>query len=155
MLNEFIQKNLYNRRNSTDYNLLHKISGMITRNLKVTNRNFGEITSPSTEEQTKKVALEFFKGLDKDLYDVDNCIVTKIEYPDVVLSVVLDILNLLPFNITLLFSFKVSLSAQFPITILNSSLCIAIVSVSLNLAIDPSITKYSGLINSIPSKLSE
>lgn len=69
MLNEFIQKNLYNRRNSTDYNLLDKISGMITRNLKVTNRNFGEITSPSTEEQTKKVALEFFKGLDKDLYE--------------------------------------------------------------------------------------
>lgn len=31
--------------------------------------------------------------LDKDLYDVDNCIVTKIEYPDVVLSVVLDILK--------------------------------------------------------------
>lgn len=69
MLNEFIQKNLDNRKNSTDYDLLYKISGMMTRNLKVANRNFGEITNPSTEEQTKKVALEFFKGLDEDLYE--------------------------------------------------------------------------------------
>lgn len=69
MLNELIQENLDNRRNSTDYDLLHKISGIMTRNLKVTNRSFGEITNPSTEEQTKKVALEFFKSLDKDLYE--------------------------------------------------------------------------------------
>ncbi|MGN1326594.1 MAG: hypothetical protein ACI4VQ_00690, partial [Clostridia bacterium] len=69
LLNEFIQKNLDNRRNSTDYELLHKISEMIARDLKVTNRNFGEITKPSTEEHTQKVALEFFKSLDKDLYE--------------------------------------------------------------------------------------
>lgn len=69
MLNEFIQKNLDNRRNSTDYELLHKISEMVARDLKVTNRNFGEITKHSTEEQTKKVALEFFKSLDRDLYE--------------------------------------------------------------------------------------
>lgn len=69
MLNELIQENLDNRRNSTDYDLLHKISGIMTRNLKVTNRSFGEITNPSTEGQTKKVALEFFKSLDKDLYE--------------------------------------------------------------------------------------
>ena len=69
MLNEFIQKNLNNRRNSTDYGLLHKISEMVARDLKVTNRNFGEITKPLTEEQTKKVALEFFKSLDRDLYE--------------------------------------------------------------------------------------
>lgn len=39
---------------------------------------------------------EISKGkikLDKDIYDVENCIVTKIEYPEAVLTVVLDILK--------------------------------------------------------------
>ena len=31
--------------------------------------------------------------LDKDIYNVDNCTVTKIEYPEAVLTVVLDILK--------------------------------------------------------------
>ena len=69
MLNGFIHENLKNRRNSTDYNLLHTISGMMTRGLNVKDRNISEITTPSTEYQTKEIALQFFKDLDQELYE--------------------------------------------------------------------------------------
>lgn len=69
MLNGFIHENLKNRRNSTDYNLLHTISGMMTRGLNVKDRNISEITKPSTEDQTKEIALQFFKDLDQELYE--------------------------------------------------------------------------------------
>jgi len=75
MLNGFIHENLKNRRNSTDYNLLHTISGMMTRGLNVKDRHISEITTPSTENQTKKIALQFFKDLDQELYEKVKTIV--------------------------------------------------------------------------------
>ena len=75
MLNGFIHENLKNRRNSTDYNLLHTISGMMTRGLNVKDRRISEITTPSTEDQTKKITLQFFKDLDQELYEKVKTIV--------------------------------------------------------------------------------
>lgn len=75
MLNGFIHENLKNRSNSTDYNLLHTISGMMTRGLNVKDRHISEITTPSTENQTKKIALQFFKDLDQELYEKVKTIV--------------------------------------------------------------------------------
>lgn len=69
MLNSFIDENLRNRRNSTDYDLLHRVSGMMTNGVHIKDRHTNPITKPSTEEQTKDVALQFFKGLDQELYE--------------------------------------------------------------------------------------
>lgn len=69
MLNGFIQENLQNRKNSTDYDLLYKISGMMTKDFKIKDRHFDSITKPSTMEETKEIALQFFKGLDQELYE--------------------------------------------------------------------------------------
>lgn len=69
MLNSFIDENLRNRRNSTDYGLLYRISGMMTNWLQIKDRHINQITKPFSEEQTKDVALQFFKGLDQQLYE--------------------------------------------------------------------------------------
>lgn len=69
MLNNFIDENLRNRRNSTDYELLHRVSGMMTNGVHIKDRHINQITKPFTEEQTKDVALQFFKGLDQELYE--------------------------------------------------------------------------------------
>lgn len=69
ILNGFIHENLKSRRNSTNYNLLHKISEMMSKGLKVADRHINSITTPSTEDQTKKIALQFFRGLDRELYE--------------------------------------------------------------------------------------
>lgn len=68
-LNGFIHENLKNRRNSTNYNLLHIISEMMTKGLNVNDRRFNDITTPSSENQTKQIALQFFKELDQELYE--------------------------------------------------------------------------------------
>ena len=69
MLNSFIDENLQNRRNSTDYGLLYRVSGMMTNGLQIKDRHTNQITKPFSEEQTKDVALQFFKGLDQELYE--------------------------------------------------------------------------------------
>ncbi|MBR3162939.1 MAG: hypothetical protein IKF17_02405 [Clostridia bacterium] len=69
MLNSFIDENLRNRRNSTDYELLHRVSGMMTNDVHIKDRHTNPITKPFSEEQTKDVALQFFKGLDQELYE--------------------------------------------------------------------------------------
>lgn len=69
MLNEFIQENLQNRKNSTDYDLLYRISGMMTKDFKIKDWHNNPITKPSTMEETKKIALQFLKGLDQELYE--------------------------------------------------------------------------------------
>ena len=69
MLNDFIQENLKNRKNSTNYYLLYRISGMMTKDFKIKDRHFNSITKPSTMEETKEIALQFFKGLDQELYE--------------------------------------------------------------------------------------
>lgn len=69
MLNSFIDENLRNRRNSTDYDLLYRVSGMMTNGVHIKDRHTNPITKPSSEEQTKDVALQFFKGLDQELYE--------------------------------------------------------------------------------------
>lgn len=69
MLNEFIQENLQNRINSTDYDLLYRISEMMTKDFKIKDRHNYPITKPSTMEETKEIALQFFKGLDQELYE--------------------------------------------------------------------------------------
>ena len=69
MLNGFIHENIQNRRDCTDYNMLYNISGMMTRGLNIKDRNFNEITKPSTELQTKEIALQFFKEIDHELYE--------------------------------------------------------------------------------------
>ena len=69
MLNEFIQENLQNRKNSTDYDLLYRISVMMTKDFTIKDWHNNPITKPSTMEKTKKIALQFFKGLDQELYE--------------------------------------------------------------------------------------
>lgn len=68
-LNSFIDENLQNKINSTDYDFLYKISGMMTNGVHIKDRHISEITTPSTEEQTKGIALQFFKELDQELYE--------------------------------------------------------------------------------------
>lgn len=75
MLNAFIHENLKNRRNSTDYNLLHTISGLMTKGLNVNDRKFSDITTPSSESQTIQIALQFFEELDQELYKKARSIV--------------------------------------------------------------------------------
>lgn len=69
MLNDFIDDNLRNRRNSTNYSLLHRVSGMMTNGIHIKDRHTSPITKTFSEEQTKDVALNFFKGLDQELYE--------------------------------------------------------------------------------------
>lgn len=69
MLNSFIDENLRNRRNSTDYGLLYRVSEMMTNGLQIKDRYTNQITKTFSEEQTKDVALQFFKGLDQELYE--------------------------------------------------------------------------------------
>ena len=68
-LNHFIQQNINNCRKGTDYELLHKISEMMVRNIKITNRNVKPITTPSTKENTQNIALEFIKSIDAKLHE--------------------------------------------------------------------------------------
>ncbi len=68
-LNDLISENLKNRKNSTDYSLLYEISKIMTKGFKINDRHTDEITKPSMMEETKKIALQFFKGLDQELYE--------------------------------------------------------------------------------------
>ena len=68
-LNRFIEKNLQNRKNGTNYNLLYKISEITKRKIKISNRQIKKITTTSSKEQTKNITLEFFKELDQELYE--------------------------------------------------------------------------------------
>ena len=68
-LNVFIDENLRNKRNGTDYEFLYDVSRIITRGLKIKNRHTDQITTPFLEEETKNVALQFFKSLDQDIYE--------------------------------------------------------------------------------------
>lgn len=68
MLNKFIQTNLDNRKNTTDYQLLYNISGLMIREIQIENREFGEITTESSEKQTRSIALDFFRQLDSEFY---------------------------------------------------------------------------------------
>ena len=69
MLNSFIDENLRNRKNSTNYDLLYNISEMMTKDFKVKDRRYNPITKPSTMEETKEIALQFFKDIDQELYE--------------------------------------------------------------------------------------
>lgn len=75
MLNGFIHESLKNKRNITYYNLLFTISEMMSIGLNVKKQHSSKITTPSTEDQTKKIALQFFKGLDQELYEKIKTIV--------------------------------------------------------------------------------
>lgn len=68
MLNRVIDENLRSRRKSTDYDLLHRVSAMMTNEVHINDRHTNQITKPFSEEQTKDVTLQFFKRLDQDLY---------------------------------------------------------------------------------------
>ncbi len=57
------------RKNSTDYSLLYDISKMMTKGFKINDRHTDEIKKTSSMEETKKIALQFFKGLDQELYE--------------------------------------------------------------------------------------
>lgn len=68
-LNKFIYENMQNRERSTDYNLLYRISKIMSNELKIKDRHINEITKPISEKQTKEVTLQFFKELDQELYE--------------------------------------------------------------------------------------
>ena len=68
-LNKFIYENMQNRERSTDYNLLYRISKIMSTELKIKDRHINEITKPISEKQTKEVTLQFFKELDQELYE--------------------------------------------------------------------------------------
>ena len=68
-LNKFIYENMQNREKSTDYNLLYRISKIMSTELKIKDRHINEITKPISEKQTKEVTLQFFKELDQELYE--------------------------------------------------------------------------------------
>ncbi|OKZ78055.1 MAG: hypothetical protein BHW01_02310 [Clostridium sp. 27_14] len=74
-LNRFIEKNLQNRKNGTNYNLLYKISETTKRKIKINNRQTKKITTTSSKEQTKNITLEFFKELDQELYEKSKNII--------------------------------------------------------------------------------
>ena len=76
-LNRFIEKNLQNRKNGTNYNLLYKISEITKRKIKISNRQIKRITTTSSKEQTKNITLEFFKELDQELYEKCKKIIDK------------------------------------------------------------------------------
>lgn len=69
MLNRYISENMRNRRNTTDYNLLHRISSMTTNGIKINDRHINRITKTSSEDNTKEIALDFFHELDQELYE--------------------------------------------------------------------------------------
>lgn len=58
---------MQNRERSTDYNLLYRISKIMSTELKIKDRHINEITKPISEKQTKEVTLQFFKELDQEL----------------------------------------------------------------------------------------
>ena len=61
-LNKFIYENMQNRERSTDYNLLYRISKIMSNELKIKDRHINEITKPISEKQTKEVAYNFLKN---------------------------------------------------------------------------------------------
>lgn len=69
MLNSFIDENLKNRKNNTNYDLLYNISEMMTKNFKIKDRRYNQITKPSTMKETKEIVLQFFKDIDQELYE--------------------------------------------------------------------------------------
>lgn len=69
LLNNCINENLKNRKNSTDYSLLYNISIMMTNGFKIKDRYTDEITKPLSMEETKEIALQFFKELDQKAYE--------------------------------------------------------------------------------------
>ena len=76
VINNCIHENLVNRRKSTDYNMLHQISEMIIKNLKIKDRNTNEKYPPIAEEKTKEVVLDFFKSLDEEWYERAKSIIS-------------------------------------------------------------------------------
>ena len=76
VINNCIHENLVNRRKSTDYNMLHQISEMIIKNLKIKERNTNEKYPPIAEEKTKAVVLDFFKSLDEEWYEKAKSIIS-------------------------------------------------------------------------------
>ena len=68
-LNDLINENLQNRKNRTDYSLLYEISKMMTNGIEIKDRHTKKITKPLSMEETKEIALQFFKGLDQELYE--------------------------------------------------------------------------------------
>ncbi|MBE5805177.1 MAG: hypothetical protein E7313_00385 [Clostridiales bacterium] len=68
-LNDVINENLKNRKNSTDYSLLYEISTMMINGFKIKDRHTDEITKPLSMEETKEIALQFFLGLDQKLHE--------------------------------------------------------------------------------------
>lgn len=67
-LNKVLDENIRSKNKSTDYDLLHIISGIMTNKVQINNRYTSKITKPFSEKQVKTVALQFFYGLDQDLY---------------------------------------------------------------------------------------
>lgn len=75
-LNNFIDLNLRNRRNSTNYHLLYDVSKMMTFNLKLGDRHIKEPDKPYSLEETRKIVLDFYNDLDSELYEKVNDIVS-------------------------------------------------------------------------------
>ncbi len=67
-LNNLIERNLQNAKGGINYELHHTIARMMATQMQMPRNSFQEITTPSTEEQTKSIVLGFFKDLDDELY---------------------------------------------------------------------------------------
>ena len=74
-LNSLIKDCLRYRVNGIDYDLLYRCSSMMFKNLKIKDYNFEKITKFSDIEDSKKIALEFFKSIDQELYEKAKAIV--------------------------------------------------------------------------------
>lgn len=67
-LNSVIEENLRYRKNYTDYNLLKMISERMAKEIKIEDRKNNEIQTFFKPNDTIKIALDFFKNIDEELY---------------------------------------------------------------------------------------
>ena len=74
-LNAFIHENLIHRKNLTPYGLLEDVSKQMTFGIKIPDRRFLRISQSMTIDQVKKIALDFLKSIDEELYQKAKSII--------------------------------------------------------------------------------
>jgi hypothetical protein len=68
LLNEVIEQNMKNRKNTTDYSLIEYVFNRAVGQISIPNRNITEMKTKLTQEQVMKIGLRFFESLDTEIY---------------------------------------------------------------------------------------
>ena len=76
-LNRLIENYLRDRIKGINYDLLYRCSAIMFRDLKIKDYNSEKMTKFSDIEDSKKIALEFFKSIDQELYEKAKAIVER------------------------------------------------------------------------------